>query len=453
MNTLSQHTAIIKKPLYLFLAVLVCLICALCLSQGVRAELIPYSVEIPRDDFPVRSEPLDSSEIVANLNKGSLLYPEDKTGSWYKVPFNNGVYGYVHKDFVNAVDTTATVSLFPGAALKEGPDSTSETLAIYSKNTEVKISYRDGNWCQVIAYNSSVTGYMSNSSVTPVNKVIYNSVDSNNPASYLTVVTNTANVRSDAGTSYSIVTTVSYGAQLTNLGTKLGTDGYTWYYVSTTSGQTGYIRGDLVTALTLGSGLAGKTIVVDPGHGSYKSTTATTLDSGAVGPSGVKEKDVNLRIALALKSYLEADGAKVIMTRTKDVGVMTLTARAQVANNNNADMFSSIHCNSSTSSSAHGTETFYSVVDEYNSTISDALKNQRNALAKSVQTNIVAQLQRSNRGVKTENFTVITKSKMPAVLVETAFISNPTEERLLNSASFQDSAAKGCYLGIRGYFN
>ncbi len=450
MNSLVKNH---KYTIYFILFLTICICGMFGMSQGVRGEVIPYCVEIPRDDFPVRSEPLDSSSIVTTLNQGALLYPETMSGSWYKVPFSDGIYGYVHKDYVNTVNAKASVNLFPGVSLRISPDENGKSLGICSKNTEVTITGRDGDWCRVTPYNSGESGYILESNLEVFGKELYNGTNTDQPASYLTVTANSANIRSNAGTSYDIVTTVSYGTQLTSLGTKSGTDGYTWYYVQTTSGYKGYIRGDLVAPLTIGTGLAGKTIVVDPGHGSYKTASSTVLDSGAVGPSNVKEKDINLKISLALKSYLEADGAKVIMTRTGDTGVLTLTQRAEVANTNNADLFISIHCNSSDNSTANGTETYYSVVDEFNTAISDSLKEQRKSAANSVQSNLITQIQRSNRGVKTNNFTVITKTKMPSVLVETAFISNPTEERMLNSSSFQDSAAKGCYLGIRDFFN
>ncbi|MDO4542066.1 MAG: N-acetylmuramoyl-L-alanine amidase, partial [Bacillota bacterium] len=335
----------------------------------------PFSVEIPRDDFPVRSQPNDSSEPVTELSAGKLLYPESITGSWYKVPFKNGVYGYVHQSYVTPKEAKGNVAVFPGTYLFTSASENSEGLTVVSKNTEVTITGKDGEWCRVTVYGSNAVGYIKEAQLSIPTKKIY----------------------------------------------------------STT------ILGD-------------KIIVVDPGHGSYKTATATTLDSGAVGPSGIKEKDVNLKIAMALKSYLEADGATVIMTRTGDVGVLTLTDRAMIANNNNADLFISIHCNSSENSSAHGTETYYSKVDEYAADIDSSLLSQRKAVASSVQNNLISQIQRNNRGVKTNNFTVITKTKMPSVLIETAFISNPTEEMMLNSSSFQNSAAKGCYLGILDYF-
>lgn len=451
MKLYSQKSGSIKI-FCCFIFVLLFCICFMGMSHQVKAEVIAYCVEIPRDDFPVRSEPLDSSQVLISLPEGSLLYPESVTGSWYKVPFSDGVYGYVHKAYVTEITAQAEVATFPGEAFQEGASEGSSTISICSKNTEVTISGRDGQWCLVTPYNSSYTGYMKESALSVKNKVIYNTVDNEKPGSYLTVVASSANIRSNPGTSFGVVEKVSYGAQLTSLGTVSGADGYTWYYVKTSSDNRGYIRSDLVTPLTIGGGLAGKTIVVDPGHGSHKTSDAG-LDVGAVGPSKVREKDVNLKIAMYLKGYLEADGAKVIMTRTSDVGLMTLTDRANVANNNGADLFISIHCNSATDQSAHGTETYYSTVDEYKVAIGDALRQQRSSVASSVQRNLVSQLGLRNRGVKTSNFTVITKTKMPSILVETAFISNPTEERMLNSASVQDSAAKGCYLGIREFFN
>jgi|GEM_PF-1399273 len=181
--------------------------------------------------------------------------------------------------------------------------------------------------------------------------------------------------------------------------------------------------------------LKNKTVVIDPGHGGY--------DVGAVGPTGIREKDVNLAVALKLGALLQSQGINVIYTRIDDNVSWTndihndLQTRCDIANNVNADFFVSIHSNSSDSSSAVGTETYYSTV-----------KPSDSSLAKIMQDNLVAENNLLNRGVKSANFYVLNNTKMPSVLVELGFISNPNEEKLLDSPDFQTKSANGLAKGI-----
>lgn len=189
------------------------------------------------------------------------------------------------------------------------------------------------------------------------------------------------------------------------------------------------------------AGLKGKTITIDPGHGGS--------DPGAIGPSKIMEKNITLAVAGEVQKMLEKAGAKVIMTRSRDTEVSTpsatdvqeLSARTDIANNKAADLFISIHCNSFTNRDVGGTATYYYQKSQY-----DYL------LAQSIQTNLVSKTGLQDRGVQKANFYVVKHTQMPAVLVELAFISNPREEKLLNSAYFQKQAAQGIVNGIDKFF-
>ncbi len=172
-------------------------------------------------------------------------------------------------------------------------------------------------------------------------------------------------------------------------------------------------------------------VFIDAGHGGR--------DPGAV-RNGLNEKDANIAIALKLKNKLEANGFTVIMRRTGD-NYNTLDEIVNIANNSGADIFISIHNNASISPSAHGTETYWNANGV----------NGSNQLAVYVQSNLVNQIGRANRGVKTANFRVIKYTTMPAALVECAFVSNATEAELLKSADFQDKCATGLFNGIKKF--
>ncbi len=192
------------------------------------------------------------------------------------------------------------------------------------------------------------------------------------------------------------------------------------------------------------TGLAGKVIVIDPGHGGN--------DSGAIGPTGVMEKTVTLNIALRLQKLLEAEGATVYMTRSTDTEVSPkganasdieeLQARCDVANNHDADIFISIHNDSFTNGAAKGTTGYY---------YSRGSAKSRD-LADKVRSGVIDQIGTQSRGTQSCNFYVVKHTDMPATLVEVAFISNPEEEKLLNSADGAQKAAQGIADGIADYF-
>lgn len=188
--------------------------------------------------------------------------------------------------------------------------------------------------------------------------------------------------------------------------------------------------------------LSGKTVTIDPGHGGS--------DTGAIGPSGYTEKEATLAISQNLADILAENGANVVMTRNDDTDVYgpnasatnELQARVNVGNNINSDIFVSIHCNAFSSPSANGTETFY-----YTGSYSGK------QLASAIQNEMVNTSSLRNRGASTANFYVLKHSFMPAVLVETAFITNYNEEAMLSDAQWQKRFAEAIARGISEYFN
>lgn len=189
-------------------------------------------------------------------------------------------------------------------------------------------------------------------------------------------------------------------------------------------------------------GISGKTIVLDPGHGGS--------DPGAIGPTGLQEKQVTLPIAEYLKSILEAKGAKVILTRTTDVdvygphasGVDELQARVNVANGNQADAFISIHINSFSNPNVGGIATYYFDGSD-----------QSKKLASSVQGQIAEHSGfNGDRGIQPGNLYVLRHSLMPSILVELGFISNPKEEGHLKETSTRQAFANELAKGLELYF-
>lgn len=187
--------------------------------------------------------------------------------------------------------------------------------------------------------------------------------------------------------------------------------------------------------------IKGKTIVIDPGHGGY--------DPGAEGVTGLKEKEVNLDIALRVQKLLTEMGANVIITRSDDTFI-ALNQRAAIANDANADVFVAIHANSSTSATLGGTSTYY-YAPSSNPILYSQLA-QRSSLASKVQGQMAQNLGIRNIGTLTANFAVLRETMMPSILVETAFLSNKAEEALLKDDAFRDKAAQAIAQGLAEYF-
>ena len=225
------------------------------------------------------------------------------------------------------------------------------------------------------------------------------------------------------------------------------------------------------------------TLVIDAGHGGH--------DAGAVGEFS-KEKDINLKVALAFGKYVVKNmpNVKVIYTRKTDVFI-PLAERANIANKNHADIFISIHTNSVPKGrTAYGIETYTMGLRRSEEKFSAALREnevityekdykqryngydpkspeslimfelmhdnnmtESVALASHIQKNICAEAGRQSKGVKQDVFLVLRETSMPACLVELGFISTPEEEQFLNSASGIDRLALGIYKGFAKYSN
>ena len=196
------------------------------------------------------------------------------------------------------------------------------------------------------------------------------------------------------------------------------------------------------------------TVVIDPGHGGK--------DNGARGKRH-KEKNVAYSIALKLKNLLKANGFKVIMTRNKDVFI-PLKSRPAMCRKYGGDIFISIHCNSA-GKSIRGVETFvYTPVGTISTHGGKAASGKQygngydknNArLGYEIQKSIInsSKYRTNDRGLKRSQFAVLKYCPVPAVLVETGFLSNRTEEQLLGTYGYQNEVARSIAKGIISYRN
>ena len=174
------------------------------------------------------------------------------------------------------------------------------------------------------------------------------------------------------------------------------------------------------------------TVVLDPGHGGG--------DPGAVGIGGLREKDINLMISEKVKANLEAKGINVVMARASDVEI-DLDPRVATAERANADIFVSIHANAISMSrpDVNGLETYY---------YSSGLR-----LAQTIHNSILQQTDMLDRGVRRARFYVLVNTSMPAVLVETGFVTGADDAARFRNPAARDAIANGISNGILQYLN
>jgi len=212
-------------------------------------------------------------------------------------------------------------------------------------------------------------------------------------------------------------------------------------------------------------------IILDPGHGGK--------DPGAIGPTGLEEKEVTLSIAEELSRLIkEKMGLEVYLTR-KDDRFVSLDQRAEIANQLKGDVFLSIHANAGFGKQAKGVETFFNsrytygegaatvamrensvaeaddIPSDVKTILWDLIQNQyrkeSNDLAHFIQNGLSQSSGLEDRGVKSAKFYVLRGVAMPACLIEVGFISNPWEEKELKKESFRTKIALGIFNGLRDY--
>jgi N-acetylmuramoyl-L-alanine amidase len=228
------------------------------------------------------------------------------------------------------------------------------------------------------------------------------------------------------------------------------------------------------STLTRTLGLKISRIVIDPGHGGH--------DTGTIGPTGLMEKDLCLDVALRLGKIIQQrlPGAEVVYTRSDDTFI-PLEERTRIANESKADLFISIHANSSHDHGARGIETYYlnlkgspdamEVAARENATAQESIHDLEDIVKKiarsekidesrefaaDIQESLARRIQKLNktvkdRGVRKAPFVVLVGADMPSILTEISFLSNPADERLLKNPEHRQRVAEGLYQGMANY--
>jgi len=228
------------------------------------------------------------------------------------------------------------------------------------------------------------------------------------------------------------------------------------------------------STLTRALGLKIGRIVIDAGHGGH--------DTGTIGPTGLMEKDLCLDVALRLGKIIQQrlPGADIVYTRSDDTFI-PLEERTNIANQAKADLFLSIHANSSQDHAARGVETYYlnlkgsaeamevaarenAASEEGVHDLEDLVKkiarnekiDESKELAEDIQDSLAKRMQKTSktvkdRGVRKAPFVVLIGADMPSILTEISFLSNPADEKLLKQPEYRQRVAEGLYQGVASY--
>ncbi|EAC5198638.1 N-acetylmuramoyl-L-alanine amidase [Listeria monocytogenes] len=396
------------------------------------------SVVVKAEVLNVRSGPGLAYDVTSQARKNEVLRVVGEENQWYKVQLDNGNSGWVaswlveNTDVSAASNSVAIVSSDGRLNVREKPSTSSKSLGLLNNGDQVTVTSQQNGWAQ-IQYNGTSAWVSSDyltirESVTKVDESELQTV---------TIRDDSTNIRNKPSRDGAVIEKANSGQGFAIQGVQGD-----WYKIRTTSGEEGYVANWVVDVSDKGqtssprsktTKLSEATIVIDPGHGGN--------DPGAKGANGTIEKEMTLKTAKQLKQKLESRGAKVILTRNSDKYV-SLKGRTNIAAENNADVFISIHFDSleDTSKGVSGQTTYY-------------YDNSDKSLAESINTTLGKDLPTSNRGARVGDYYVVRENSQPAVLLELGYLSSAKDERNINSASYRSQIADSVTDGLANYFS
>ena len=359
----------------------------------------------------IRSQATTDSDVVMQVQSGEVLTVLGAQGDWYQVLVQGSKTGWIANWLAEAVtgESSGVVNNLSASAIVDENRQSSVTLQIGLGN-KVSVSEPSAGQLVLLVDNNNVTYF---------------------------------NAQSGSG----LLTQVTAEQVGNKVRVKMTTDPQAYNIVHEENGVLTVTARRYSNTL---AGVAGKIIVLDPGHGNLKENGL--VDPGAIGLAmGYTDREVGEAVALKLKNLLEAQGATVILTRDLQAApqAMTLKDRADVANRAQADVFISIHGNALGGNTAkNGAEIHYWAS---NDPTPSAQRRIRQALAETVKSNIAASMGQVCV-VKESNFAVLRENDCPSILVETGYLSNAEEEALLATDAYQMKIAQGILNGLQVFF-
>lgn len=403
------------------------------------------------DVINLREGPGITYDIKSQVEGATPYRVMKQENNWYYILFDNHEIGWIptwlaDSQSAEANQFIATTLVDEMNVYEENTDD-AEIITKTAKDSKYQILYQAEGWVQLqldgeigwvkqtdIDITPGTIAYQQSSDITAEEQSSYDDF----LADYDYTVTATAdgvNLRDAATTDGNIITKAALNEQFAYLGQE-----NEYYHVRAVDGTEGYIvnwlsesnstaMADEAKAATSTSTLAGRTIVLDPGHGG--------VDPGAL-TDGLYEKEVTLQTALAVKEKLEAAGVNVIMTRDSDTDV-PLSDVAYTANQASADLMISFHYDSTEGVSATGTTVYYYGDDSI-------------PVAEEVQAQLMEQSLLPSNGIKFGDFQVIRELQGQGMLIELGYMSNPNDVAIFSQESYWQQVADSIYNALTIYY-
>ena len=395
----------------------------------------------------VRLGPGLGYDILTQVQGGSMVNVLDEENEWYKVRLDDGRIGWVASWLINNTEVAASQNLVAtineySVNLRAENNEQAEVIGSAEAGEVFTLLYEENGWSQ-IHYNNQTAWVLSELvTITAGTLPNENTTDTTEqvatPTSQDSVVVlqDNVNVRSGPTLQDGVIEVANAGtvyAFQNNLGD--------FVEVLTNNGETGYIANWLVESSVatttqtrvpaITTTLSEATIVIDPGHGG--------ADPGAIGDY-MYEKQATVDTAAIIAQKLESVGANVILTRTGDESI-SLEERAYLSNSYGADLFISIHYDSTPEGVyATGTTTYYYADSD-------------NYVADLINDELSKNLPLPNNGSRFGNFLVLRENAQPAILLELGYMNNPDDVATFNTSHYQNLVADSILNALTDYFN
>ncbi|MGN1402398.1 MAG: SH3 domain-containing protein [Bacillus sp. (in: firmicutes)] len=378
----------------------------------------------------VRSEPNSTADVIGAIKKGTHVDITSESNGWYYIE-SGGLAGWASSVYIESADKNRYVTVgkqyyVDATSLNVRAEATSASRIVGSLPTSKRVTVVAvyDYWAKI--ESEKVSGWVASQYLSTVDKSTQATTDLSTEE---VVLLKNSNLRTGPGTEYDIVRLAKAGTAAMKISSSKD-----WFQIRLSDGTVAWVASWLTgppqshNVRSTSSSLAGKTIVIDPGHGGR--------DPGAVGKYN-KEKALTLGTAVLLADKLNGAGAEVVMTRDKDEYI-SLHDRVRISHKNDADLFISLHYNAG-SASRSGVMSFF-----YN--------NSDKELAMAIQEQLVSHTKLKDAGTGLGDFLVLRSNRQPAVLLELGFLSNEKEESVIATKLYQQKTAKGIYRGIINYF-
>ncbi len=395
----------------------------------------------------VRLGPGLGYDILTQVQGGSMVNVLDEENEWYKVRLDDGRIGWVASWLINNTEVAASQNLVAtineySVNLRAENNEQAEVIGSAEAGEVFTLLYEENGWSQ-IHYNNQTAWVLSELvTITAGTLPNENTTDTTEqvatPTSQDSVVVlqDNVNVRSGPTLQDGVIEVANAGAVYAfqnNIGD--------FVEVLTNNGETGYIANWLVESSVatttqtrvpaITTTLSEATIVIDPGHGG--------ADPGAIGDY-MYEKQATVDTAAIIAQKLESVGANVILTRTGDESI-SLEERAYLSNSYGADLFISIHYDSTPEGVyATGTTTYYYADSD-------------NYVADLINDELSKNLPLPNNGSRFGNFLVLRENAQPAILLELGYMNNPDDVATFNTSHYQKLVADSILNALTDYFN